>query len=279
MASRTSIYTNALTLPRWVMNGEFGDLSGMMNNRDISYENVAQEEIATDDAAMKLEDAQRQERMREILQDRTANSRPATIRDAYQEMINAAYDAGDPIAAMEYEGKRQAYEDAQLNKRRSELTGAITVADNLDYDQLNKYYPGVLSREDYNRNQKRVREGDLKSSDMVEVMHTETGAKNRIPWSEAKKAQQLGWEVNPSSSRQDAILDKIEQKREALANPPSPGIGKTIKDFFDPTAVAPAPTPSPTPAPQDARGDRARQGPTVGDQVKVIKRERSVKGK
>lgn len=279
---RQSLYGNMLkSVPEWVYGGEFGDISTLLNNRDISYENVAQEEIATDDAAMKLEDAQRQERMREILQDRTANSRPATIRDAYQEMINAAYDAGDPMAAMEYEGKRQAYEDAQRTKRRAELTGALSVADNLSYDRLNKEYPGVLSREDYNRNQRRVKEGGVKSGDMVVVMNTETGAKDRIPWSMAGKAQELGWEVEPSTARQQDILDKIEQKREELANPPSPSIGKTIKDFFDPTATAPVPRPSPTPtpAPQDARGDRARQGPSVGDQVKVIKRERNVKGK
>lgn len=277
MASRTSVYTNALNLPKWVMGGEFGDLSGIMNNRDISYENVAQEEIVTENANLKLEEDQRKERMREILQEKTGNSRPGTIRDAYQQMIDAAYDAGDPIAAMDYETKRQAYEDSQLSKRRSELTGAITVADNLDYDRLNEYYPGVLSREDYNKNQKRKIAGDIKSSDMVVVMNTETGAKDRIPWSMAPKAQQLGWEVEPSASRQQDILDGIEQKREELANPPSPGIGKTIKDFFDPTA--PVPRPSPTPAPQDGRGDRNRQGPTLGDQVKVIKRERNVKGK
>ena len=278
MASRTSVYTNALTLPKWVMQGEFGDLSSIMNNRDISYENVAQEEIVTENANLKLEEDQRKERMREILQERTGNSRPGTIRDAYQQMIDAAYDAGDPIAAMDYETKRQAYEDSRLSKRRSELTGAITVADNLDYDRLNEYYPGVLSREDYNKNQKRKKAGDIKSSDMVEVMNTETGLKDRIPWSEARKAQELGWEVNPSSSRQQDILDQIEERRDQMENPPQPGF---FSRMINPTVAdpAPVPRPSPTPAPQDGRGDRARQGPTVGDQVKVIKRERNVKGK
>lgn len=278
MASRTSIYTNALNLPKWVMGGEFGDLSEIMNNRDISYENVAQKEIVTENANLKLEDDQRKERMREILQERTGNSRPATIRDAYQEMINAAYDAGDPIAAMEYEGKRQAYEDAQLNKRRSELTGAIAAADNLGYDRLNEYYPGVLSKEDYIKNQKRKQDGGIKSTDMVVVMNTETGAKDRIPWSMAPKAQQLGWEVEPSTSRQQDILDRIEQKNEELANPPKPGFFSSI---LNPTAPEPSPVPrpSPSPIPQDARGDRARQLPKVGDEVKIIKRERSVKGK
>ena len=275
--ARSSIYGNAIMPPKWAFGGEFGDLSQIMNQRDQSYENVAQEEIVTDSANLKLEDDQRKERMREILQENTATSRPATIRDAYQQMIDAAYDAGDPIAAMDYETKRQAYEDSQLSKRRSELTGAITVADNLDYDRLNEYYPGVLSRDDYNKNQKRKKAGDIKSSDMVVVMNTETGAKDRIPWSMAAKAQQLGWEVEPSTTRQQEIFDKIEQKSEELANPPSPGIGKTIKDFLNPTA--PVPRPSPTPAPQDARGDRARQLPKVGDEVKVIKRERNVKGK
>ena len=277
MASRTSVYTNALTLPKWVMGGEFGDLSEIMNQRDMDYEKVQQQEMLNDQNEITLENQRRKDRTREGLSTRLGGKAPTSVREAYEQMVEAAYDAGDPISAMEYQSKIEDYDQAQVEKRRKDFTGAIGIADNTTYDRIEEMYPGILSRDDYNRNQRRIAGGGLKSSDMVEVINTETGVKDRIPWSEARKAQELGWEVNPSASRQQDILDRIEQKREELANPPSPGIGKTIKDFFDPTA--PVPRPSPTPAPQDGRGDRARQGPTLGDQVKVIKRERNVKGK
>lgn len=259
------------------MGGEFGDLANIMNQRDMDYEKLQQQEMLNDQNEITLESQRRKDRTREGLSTRLGGKTPTSVREAYEQMIEAAYESGDPISAMEYQAKADEYDQAQVEKRRKEFSGAINLAPDAGYDRIEELYPGVLSKEDYNRNQRRVKEGGIKSSDMVIVMNTETGAKNRIPWSMAGEAQQLGWEVEPSASRQQEILDSIERKRDELANPRSPSIGKTIKDFFDPTA--PVPRPSPTPAPQDARGDRARQGPSVGDQVKVIKRERSVKGK
>jgi hypothetical protein len=275
MAPRSSLYSSALQIPDWVYGGEFGDLSGVMNARDISYENVAQEQQQTEENDFNLEARRRKERMRDILNERAGQSRPATIREAYEQMINAAYESGDPVAAMELEGKKQDYEQAQLNKRRAEVTGAISLADNMDFNRIEELYPGVLTKSDYDRNQKRKKAEGVKSSDMVVVMNTTTGAKDRIPWSEARSAQSMGWEVDPSNSRQEQILDDIRAKREEMENPPSPSWGSRIWGVLNPTAPESAPAPS-SPSPQDGKGDRARQLPSVGDQVKVIKRERSV---
>ena len=278
MASRTSVYTNALTLPKWVMQGEFGDLSSIMNGRDMDYEKVQQQEMLNDQNEITLENQRRKDRTREGLSTRLGGKTPTSVREAYEQMIEAAYESGDPISAMEYQAKADEYDQSQIERRRKDFANAINIADNAGYDRIEELYPGVLTKDDYNRNQKRVKEAGLKSGDMVVVMNAETGAKDRIPWSMAGKAQELGWEVEPSASRQQDILDRIEQKREELANPPQPGF---FSKLFNPTVAEPAPVPrpSPTPAPQDGRGDRARQGPTVGDQVKVIKRERNVKGK
>lgn len=277
MAARTSLYTSALKMPEWVFGGDYGDLSKVMNQRDVSYENVAQNEQQTQLNDFKIEDQQRQERMREILNDRMGASRPATIRDAYQQMIDSAYEAGDPVMAMDYEAKRQAYEESKVNKRRAELAGAIGLADNLGYDRINEMYPGVLSKDDYTRNQKRIKDGGVKSSDMVIAMNAQTGTKERIPWSEARKAQELGWEIDPSSARQEDILDGIERRKEE-ATAQAKGDGRSaIMRFLNPTAPIPAPSPTPTPVPQDGRGDRARQGPSVGDQVQKVIRNRSVR--
>ena len=190
MASRTSVYTNALKLPDWVLGGEFGDLSKIMNSRDISYENVAQEEQLTEQNDLNLEREQRKERTREILNDRMGTTRPTDIGQAYDEMIKAAYEAGDPMAAMEYETKRQAYENAQLAKRRSDVAGAIGLADNLGFDRVEELYPGVLTKDDYNRNQAKKKVGSEKTFPMY---NTETKRLDpSVPYSEAMRRQESG---------------------------------------------------------------------------------------
>lgn len=271
MASRTSVYTNALKLPDWVLGGEFGDLSRVMNSRDLSYENVEQSEQLNDQREYTLEDLERKKNTRETLSTKLGGKAPATVREAYEKMIEAAYEAGDPIAAMEYQAKVNDYDQAQVARRRKDFADAVGIADNTSYDRIEEMYPGILSRDDYNRNQKRTQTGTgVKSSDMVEVMNTQTGAKDRIPWTEARKAQELGWEVEPSASRQDEIRQAIERRREEIQSPPKQSWGDYLGGIFNPTAA------QPMSAPQDGKGDRARQGPKVGDEVKIIKRERSV---
>ena len=274
--ARSSIYGNAIMPPKWAFGGEFGDLSQIMNQRDMDYEKVQQQEMLNDQNEINLESQRRKDQTREALSTRLGGKTPTSVREAYEQMIEAAYEAGDPISAMEYQAKADDYDQSQVEKRRKDFAGAVGIADNATYERIDELYPGILSREDYNKNQRRIKEGGVKSSDMVEVMSTETGAKDRIPWSQARAAQERGWEVNPSSSRQQDILDGIERRREDIANPPQPGF---FSRMINPTVAEPVPRPSPTPAPQDGRGDRTRQGPTVGDQVKVIKRERNVKGK
>jgi hypothetical protein len=206
MASRTSIYTNALKLPDWVMGGEFGDISTIMNNRDRQYETVAQAEQQTEKNQYDLEAKQREERMREILNDRMGNSRPATIRDAYQQMADAAYEAGDPESALEYEAKREAYDQAQLAKKRAEFSGAIGIADNAGYDRVNELYPGVLTADDYNRNQRRARASTEKTYPMY---NTETKKIDpAVPYSEAMKRQESGkWIFTKDPSFNDGGLN------------------------------------------------------------------------
>lgn len=206
MASRTSIYTNALKLPDWVMGGEFGDISTIMNNRDRQYETVAQAEQQTEKNQYDLEAKQREERMREILNDRMGTSRPATIRDAYQQMADAAYEAGDPESALEYEAKREAYDQAQLAKKRAEFSGAIGIADNAGYDRVNELYPGVLTSDDYNRNQRRARASTEKTYPMY---NTETKKIDpAVPYSEAMQRQDSGkWIFTKDPSFNDGGLN------------------------------------------------------------------------
>lgn len=206
MASRTSIYTNALKLPDWVFGADYGDLSKTMNARDMGYEQVQQQEQLNDQRQYQLDALQREDDLRQTVSERLGNTPPANIRDAYQQMIDAAYEAGDPIAAINYQTKRDAYDQNQLTKQRAELSGAISAADNLSsYEQLQKHYKDVLSPEDWALNQKKKR---AEKEPTYWMRNNETGEVDpRVPLNEAKVKQKDGWQFLQHSASSGSGLN------------------------------------------------------------------------
>lgn len=277
MASRTSVYTNALKLPDWVLGGEFGDLSRVMNSRDISYEQVAQSEQQTEEDEIDLEAKRRKERMRDILNERAGQSRPATIRDAYEQMINAAYEAGDPVIAMDLESKKQNYEQAQLNNKRAEVTGAIGLAEKGPYGVLKTVYGDnvPISEEDanaiYNRRGRSSSDGRTseRKEKYVEVYDTEDNIIRNVPESEAEAGQKDGRMIRTDDPR---LLQNMQ-----LTGKPGNAGKNDAKDSADDSGFKVFRDSSLTAAPQNGRGDRARFGPSVGDQVDTIIRKNKVK--
>lgn len=269
MAPRTSLYANALKMPEWVFGGDYGDLSKVMNQRDISYETVAQNEIATEGANLKLEEAQRQERMREILNDRMGSSRPATIRDAYQQMAEAAYEAGDPSTALEYESKGEAFDQAQLNKKRAEFASALGIADNASYGRVNEMYPGVLTQDDYARNQKSKRAA---KEEKTKVLYGPDGTPEQIPQAAYNKYISAGY-IDPTLDDRDVRQIRSDfEKAKGKGDPGSSGLLDDLTPFERKGDSFPSQA--------KAKGDTARLAqPSVEDEVKVIKRKRSVEGR
>jgi len=277
MAPRSSLYSSALQIPEWVYGGEFGDLSKVMNARDIDYERVAQSEQQTEENEINLEAKRRKERMRDILNERAGQSRPATIREAYEQMINAAYESGDPVAAMELEGKKQDYEQAQLTKKRAEVTGAIGLADNVDFNRIEELYPGVLTKSDYDKNQRRKRgegEEEKKKDEKMVTLFGPDGTPEMIPQSRYNEMVRAGY-IDPKLDERDPRQIKADYERKVRES-----LGEDESDSFLIPWGKPSPSPTPTAAQaepkQDGKGDRARQLPSVKDQVKTIKRKREV---
>jgi hypothetical protein len=276
MAPRSSLYSSALQIPEWVYGGEFGDLSKVMNARDIDYERVAQSEQQTEENEINLEAKRRKERMRDILNERAGQSRPATIREAYEQMINAAYESGDPVAAMELESKKQNYEQAQLNNRRAEVTGAIGLAEKGPYGVLKTVYGDnvPISEEDanaiYNRRGRSSSDGRTseRKEKYVEVYDTEDNIIRNVPESEAEAGQIDGRMIRTDDPR---LLQNMP-----LTGKPGKAGKNNAKDSADDSGFKIFRDPSLTAAPQNGRGDRARNGPSVGDQVDTIIRKRTV---
>lgn len=270
MASRTSVYTNALQLPKWVMGGEFGDLSTIMNNRDKQYEDVAQEEQQTESNDFKIEEERRKDRLREILNERVGSSRPTSIRDAYEQMINAAYESGDPMAALEYEGKKQAYEQAELNRKRADMTSAVNLADNVDFARIQELFPGVLTRSDYDRNQKRKKAESAKE-EKSKILLRPDGTPERIPERLYNEYIRNRY-IDPNFDDRDPRQIKAEFEK---AN----GNGEQVSSGWLGSLIPYSQKADRFPAQAQAKGDTARLAqPSVEDEVKVIKRKRSVEG-
>jgi hypothetical protein len=261
-------------MPKWLTGGEFGDLSTLMNNRDKQYEDVAQSEQQTESNDFKLEEDRRKDRMREILNDRVSNSKPASIRDAYEQMINAAYESGDPMAALEYEGKKQAYEQAELNKRRADMTSAVNLADNVAFDRIEELFPGALTRSDYDRNQRRKKAESAKE-EKSKILLRPDGTPERIPerlYNEYIKNRYTDPNFDDRDPRQiRAEFEKASRGANGEDGSSDSGwLGGLIPYAQKGDRV---------PGQGKAQGDTSRLAqPSVEDEVKVIKRKRSVEG-
>lgn len=291
MASRSSMYGSiASMIPNWVFGGDYGDISNQLNARELSYENLARTQLANDQERIDLERKQRAQELEQMLAEQFQANRPATIRDAYATALDTAFNVGDVDSALKYQNTIERLDDMARQQKFEDLKGAGSLAQIFDYNRVNEVMPGVLSPEEASRifsESRRRGPGDGESrgggatpraSDYTIVMDRDTGFVRRMLWPDAEAAQANGNVIiRPSADDMARVqLDiRRRQAEEAQSGNSSGSTFGSVMDFLNPTAPLPMARPSPTPA--DARGDRARQGPSVGDQVKVIKRERSVK--
>lgn len=127
--ARGSAYGDMIKmLPGWVMGGEFGDISNLLNKRDQAYEQTENAEITNDRNQIRLEDERRNADFEEELRKRdifggNQDALP-TLRDMYGRVRDVAMDIGSYEDVMQLQEKleslnRQAEQDA-LEKRTKE---------------------------------------------------------------------------------------------------------------------------------------------------------------
>lgn len=254
--ARSSVYSRALSLPDWVLGGEYGDIAKTLNSREQSYEQLQAQEQVNDQRQIALDKAEEQAAFEDALSERFGENRPTSMRDAYEQMIDLAYETGNPLDAIAYE--------SDLNKqKRSELSDAINLSPKLSYEKINELYPDLISESDYNLSRAKRGGSGAPRERFVRAINPKNGFETEIPWSKAEEAQKLGWILDPSTDMREQILQEVGQDA-----PPEKGPAKPDFRLFAP--------PANSAGVQDNRGDRARTGPSVGDQVDTIKRKRKV---
>lgn len=142
MPPRSSVYSNALKLPEWVFGGDYGDISTLMNNRDKSYETTEQARQQTESNQYKLDAAEKAQAFSDLVGERfEGDSQPKTLRDAYQMMIQAANESGNPLEGVDILAKVNNLERQSSQDRMIDLKSARDLADAGSADLVRSLLP------------------------------------------------------------------------------------------------------------------------------------------
>lgn len=124
--ARSSAYGQMISqLPNWVLKGEFGDISNMLNNREQEYEQTQNAQLTNDLNQMKLEEQQRQADFEEELRRRDIfggnSDEPLTLRDMYGRVRDVAQEMGNVDHILKMEEQLQKLQEAQAKEERQKL--------------------------------------------------------------------------------------------------------------------------------------------------------------
>jgi hypothetical protein len=255
------------------MGGEFGDISTIMNNRDKQYEDVAQEEQTTALDQYKLEAADRaDEYRRRMTETFGGGNAPKDLRTMYETMIGAAAETGNPG-----EVERLQEELAKLDlQKRKDAIDAINIAEKSPYGVLRTVYGDSvpISEQDaasiYNRRNQASNDGQPspRKEKSVEVYDIKNNIIKNVLESESEAGQLDGRLIRTDDPRLIQIMPLTGKPGNGTPSKGTEPTDSSFKIFRDS---------APTTAPQGGRGDRARSGPSVGDQVDTIIRKNKVK--
>lgn len=217
-------------IPNWVFGGDYGDITNMLNSRDLSFENLQQQEIANDINSVRRDAIKRRANMDEMVAEQFANEQPATIRDAYLQMRGAAFDAGDVESALKIQEQLDNVDEAARRQKLTNLEGASRFANVLGYDRLNEFFPDALSREEAAAIAQSRRRGVGGSGGgagkerTVDAIDPTTGFISQVPWSQALAEQQRGLILDPSAAEKERIRQEVMSRTPQVLGPEGPGM-------------------------------------------------------
>lgn len=124
--ARSSAYGQMISqLPNWVLKGEFGDISNLLNRREQEYEQTQNAQLINDLNQMKLEEQQRQADFDEELRRRDIfggnSDEPLTLRDMYGRVRDVAREMGNIDEVLKFEERLQKLQEAQAQDERQKL--------------------------------------------------------------------------------------------------------------------------------------------------------------
>lgn len=132
--TRSSAYGNILgQIPDWVFGGEFGDISNLLNARDMGYEKLQAQELQNDENQLDLENKRRRADLQEELRKRDIfggnQDAPLTLRDMYGRVRDASRDLGSVEDYIQMQEKIEAIDRQQkLDKQQEDYKAALTAS-------------------------------------------------------------------------------------------------------------------------------------------------------
>lgn len=263
--ARTSAYStilSSLNIPSSVFGGQYGDISNRLNERDAKFESLQNQELLNDSNSIKLENQKRQEEYDKSLEDIFQSERPKTMRDLYEAQLGKAIETGNGDMAAELQKGILQYEENEREKRIKDFSNAAGLADNITPEILLSQYPDFPKSEAARIFAKSQR-GKIAKEDTFPMINEKTGEIDpKVSYSDAMKKQKDGWRFTRIGQ-----YDPLQQAISEISggNPQAPAQTPWYLPF-SPTGDGPV---------AQARGDRARQQPAPGDEVRVITRKRT----
>ena len=242
MATRNSPYGSFLNqIPSWVTGGDYGDITGLLNQREASFQNLAQERQNTLNNEIALQEKQQAQNLDNTLADIWASDqRPSTLKDMYGVLVNAGADTKNPLVSIDAMSKLSALEEDAQKKKLIDLKEAVNLAPYLDYAKLNQVFPGALSPAEaaIAQQEGRRRVAGQKSAEdplnkNVVFMLDGEGTPTAIPRALYNVAIKNGY-IDPDRSSPAAVA-QAQAKAAAKLQPQSdagPGVIDSVLGFF-----------------------------------------------
>jgi hypothetical protein len=264
--ARSSTYStllNSLKIPSSVFGAEYGDISNRLNARDMSFEKLQEQELQNDANNISLENAQRRQEYNKSLGDILQDESPKTMRDFYEMQLGRAIETGDGDMAAKLQAGILEYEDDQRKRKAEEFSKAVGLADDISPEILLSQYPDFPKSEAQRRFNEARKKGDGAAKERTFIMENpSTGEIDpQVPYSKAMEMQKGGWKFSRIGQYEPTVGELVSQMGGGNQQSSGTSWGETLSPFSQPGT--------------EARGDRARQQPAPGDQVRVITRKRT----
>lgn len=178
--ARSSMYGQMVQqLPKWVLGGEFGDISNLLNNREQEYEATRQADVLNDMRDITLDREQRQADFEEELRRRDIfggnDGQPPTLRDMYGRVRDVAQELGNYEDVIKMQEKLE-----NLERQRQQ-------------DEINKRVRESMIE---SRNRTGTRSsGGGGSKRLFTLENPETGEKGIFLADEANEKLEQGWDI------------------------------------------------------------------------------------
>lgn len=201
--ARSSAYGDILSqLPKWVMGGEYGDVSNLLASRDNQLEILRNNQIQNDRNELKLEEDKRRDdldaQMRQMDIFKGDSGSQPTLRDMYGKVRDAASQLGSYEDVLKMQEKLDS-----LDRQRQQ-------------DELNKIYKESLIEA---KNRSGSKNSGSSSKRLFQLENQDTGEKGVFLADEANQKLQEGWDFYDKNDISHVLNRGVKQPKNIPSEP------------------------------------------------------------